>query len=358
MSMRVVTIVGARPQFIKAAVVSDALRRRGIVEIIIHTGQHYDANMSDVFFTQLSIPRPQVELGVGSGSHGAQTAAMLVGVEQVLLEQRPDAVLVYGDTNSTLAGALAASKLHIPVAHVEAGLRSFDRRMPEEVNRVLCDRLSTLLFCPSAVSQANLAGEGIRCGVHIVGDVMYDAVLRFSALAAHRVQPLQDLGVFEHEYYLATIHRAANTDVSEKLAAILRSLAQLDRPVVFPMHPRTRARLAGAMNAAAVGANVRVIDPVGYLEMLVLTARARAVLTDSGGLQKEAYWLGTPCVTLRDATEWVETVELGANVLVPIDEARIVAAAHAAQRRDVDRTAYGDGCAADRIAGILAEGCS
>lgn len=349
MSMRIVTVVGARPQFIKAAAVSDALRRHGLDEVLIHTGQHYDPNMSDVFFEQLAIPRPHIDLGVGSGSHGAQTAAMLSGVEKVLLDQRPDLLLVYGDTNSTLAGALAAAKLHVPIAHVEAGLRSFDRRMPEEVNRVLCDHLSALLFCPSAVSEANLAREGIRDGVHIVGDVMYDAVLRFSRIAAQRVRPLQDLNLAEHGYYLATIHRAENTDSAEKLAVIFRSFAQLDRPVLFPMHPRTRAKLG----AAVLGSNVRVIDPVGYLEMLVLTEHAHAVLTDSGGLQKEAYWLGTPCVTLRDATEWVETVECGANVLVPIDQARIVSAAHAAQRRVLDRSVYGDGRASEKIARLL-----
>ncbi|MDW8234486.1 MAG: UDP-N-acetylglucosamine 2-epimerase (non-hydrolyzing), partial [Roseiflexaceae bacterium] len=308
--MNIVTIVGARPQFIKAAAVSRVLRLRHR-EVLVHTGQHYDANMSAVFFDELGIPPPDVNLAVGSASHGAQTGAMLAKIEEVLLAECPDWVLVYGDTNSTLAGALAAAKLHIPVAHVEAGLRSFNRAMPEEINRVLTDHISDLLLCPSETAVENLAREGITRGVVLIGDVMADAL----RLAVERADDsvLESSGVQQGSYALATVHRAENTDDPLRLQGILTGLTLLDMPVIFPAHPRARRAIA------ALGwtppAHMRLIDPVGYLNMIALMRGARVVLTDSGGVQKEAYWLGVPCVTLRDETEWVETVTCGWNTL-------------------------------------------
>jgi UDP-GlcNAc3NAcA epimerase len=319
--MRIVSVVGARPQFIKAAALSRALRRVH-TEILVHTGQHYDRGMSAVFFEELDIPPPDVNLGVGSGSHGEQTAAMLAGIERVLLEHRPDWVLVYGDTNSTLAGALAAAKLQLPVAHVEAGLRSFNRAMPEELNRVVVDHLSTLLFCPSRTASDNLAAEGIRDGVHVVGDVMAEALAFAVERARERSDALAGLGLAEKGFVLATVHRAENADSPERLAAILAALDAASEPVIFPMHPRTAAAVAGLGYRPAP--HVRLIEPLGYLDMVRVAGAARMILTDSGGLQKEAYWLGVPCLTLRDETEWVETVEAGWNVLVGANSAAIV----------------------------------
>jgi len=321
--MHVLSVVGARPQFVKAAVVSAELRGRGIREVLVHTGQHYDHGMSAVFFEEMGIPEPDHDLGVGSGSHAVQTGAMLAGIERLLLADPPDAVLVYGDTNSTLAGALAAAKVHIPVAHVEAGLRSFNRRMPEEVNRVMTDHLSALLFCPTDTAVQNLAAEGIVDGVVRTGDVMLDATRHYAERAAERA-PLRDLVPHRPgSFAVATVHRAENTDDPARLRGIFEGLGRLELPVVLPLHPRTAARLQGV----DLPANVEVREPIGYLAMLNLVRNAHCVLTDSGGLQKEAVWLGVPCITLREETEWVETLERGWNRLAGSDPDRIVAAA-------------------------------
>lgn len=342
--MKLVSIVGARPQFVKAAAVTRTLRERH-TEILVHTGQHYDYEMSGIFFDGLEMPAPAVNLGVGSRSHGAQTGAMLKGIEDVLLVERPDWLLIYGDTNSTLAGAMAAAKLSVPVAHIEAGLRSFNRRMPEEINRVVADHLSNLLLCPSETAVRNLAAEGISQGVHVVGDVMLD-VLNWAAPRARARTPemLHRLGVTKKAYVLATVHRSANTDDLARLADILSAFDRLDEPVVFPVHPRTRRAITGL--ACPLKPHIQLIDPVGYIDMVALAASARLVLTDSGGLQKEAYWLGVPCLTLRDETEWVETVAAGWNALVGSDSETIV---HAVQTFAPARSRpplYGDGCAA------------
>lgn len=347
---RVVTIVGARPQFVKAAAVSRVLRGR-FDEVLIHTGQHYDDRMSAVFFEELGIPEPDVNLGVGSGSHGAQTAAMLAGIERVLLEACPAWALVYGDTNSTLAGALAAAKLHIPVAHVEAGLRSFNRAMPEEINRVLTDHAADLLLCPSETAVANLAREGITRGVALVGDVMADALAQAARMAEGRSDALERLGLKQGGFLLVTVHRAENTDDPIRLRGILAALDALGEPLVFPVHPRTRRVLD------ALGYNpprhIVLTEPVGYLDMVRLEQAARAILTDSGGVQKEAYWLGVPCVTLRDETEWVETVAAGWNTLAGADSARIVAAVHHLAPPTARPPLYGDGQAAERVVAAL-----
>jgi UDP-N-acetylglucosamine 2-epimerase len=353
--VRIVSVVGARPQFVKAAPVSRELRRIG-EEILVHSGQHYDAAMSDVFFAELGIPAPDYDLGVGSGPHGQQTGVMLGLLEKLFVQVAPDAVLVYGDTNTTLAGGLAAAKLGIPVVHVEAGLRSFNRAMPEEINRVAVDHLSELLFCPTQVSADNLAAEGIRGGVHVVGDVMMDTLRLFAeratgdeALQAHAVRP--------GEYFLATVHRAGNADDPAALASLIAGLAGLDAPVLWAVHPRTRARLAefgleSAMNRAE---NLRVLDPLSYLETMTLLRSARALFTDSGGMQKEAYFFGVPCVTLREETEWIETVELGWNTLVGTDPTRIIAAARGSLPPAERPPVYGDGHAAERITRVIAE---
>ena len=351
--MKIVSIVGARPQFIKCAPVSRELRKAHD-EILVHTGQHYDHGMSEVFFEELGIPKPDYNLGIGSGTHGRQTGAMLGVIEDVLEKEGPDVVLVYGDTNSTLAGALAAAKLHVPVAHVEAGLRSFDRRMPEEVNRVLTDHCSDLLFCPTETAVANLAAEGITEGVFLVGDVMLDAMNHNRAVAEERSTALADFGLSPKGYFLATVHRASNTDDPVALRAILEAFALLDAPVIFPVHPRTQKKLAGYGIAPA--ANVRIVEPLPYFDMLALLSGARAVLTDSGGVQKEAYILEVPCVTLRENTEWVETIEDGWNVLVGADTNRIVAEAEKVGDAPRQHSArFGDGQAAARIAAIIGE---
>ncbi|MFN2399249.1 MAG: non-hydrolyzing UDP-N-acetylglucosamine 2-epimerase [Gemmatimonadaceae bacterium] len=354
--MKVLTVVGARPQFIKAAPVSTALSNAGHDEILVHTGQHYDYEMSQVFFDELGIPVPAVNLGVGSGSHAAQTGQMLVGVEEVLLTEKPDCVLVYGDTNSTLAGALAACKLRIPIAHVEAGLRSFNRDMPEEHNRVLTDHCSSLLFCPTVTAVDNLAREGITTGVHLSGDTMYDAVLRFAAAASQR-SILADLGLDSKGYLLATVHRAYNTDNQDTLANILIALADAGETVIFPVHPRTRQRIA-QMNGALMplAPNVRMTEPLSYLDMLVLEQNARVILTDSGGMQKEAFFFSVPCITLRPETEWVETVACGWNIIAGTEPSRI---RDAVRRTDWPKgeppRLFGMGDAAERIVRVLAE---
>lgn len=345
--MHVLSIVGARPQFIKAAPLSRALRREHS-EFLVHTGQHYDADMSEVFFEELAIPKPDVNLGIGALTNLEQVSQMMLGLQQIVESQRPDWLLVYGDTNSTLAGALTGRLLNIPVAHVEAGLRSYNQTMPEEHNRVLADHVSSALFCPTEAARANLARESISKNVYVVGDVMVDALLQNRERARSTVLDRQELK--PGEYFLATIHRAGNTDDITKLDGILNALAHFeDTPVVLPVHPRLRRMLE--QFELTVGRNVRLVPPVGYLEMLGLTVSARLVLTDSGGLQKEAYVLGTPCVTLREETEWTETVELGWNRITGADTARIIDSVRAAlastppERPNV----YGDGTASERI---------
>jgi len=325
--MKILTVVGARPQFIKLAPLSKFLRENGVNEIIIHTGQHYDENMNDLFFKELEIPEPDYNLGIGSGNHGEQTGRMLIEIEKIMLKENPDLVIVYGDTNSTLAGALAASKLHIKLAHVEAGLRSFNKRMPEEINRVLTDHVSDILFCPTQTGVENLKNEGIVNGVYLVGDVMFDALLHFSKVSDMKSNILERLNIKPKEYYLATIHRAENTDNYERLKNILTAFSKMDEMVVFPIHPRTRKMINYyGLDDLLENDNVKVIDPVGYLDMLKLEKNAKAILTDSGGVQKEAFWLKVPCITLRDETEWIETVNLGWNRLVGSNVEKILEA--------------------------------
>lgn len=350
--MHVMTVLGARPQFIKAAPLCFALRDAGVRESLVHTGQHYDDRMSEIFFRELGIPEPAVNLGIGSGGHGQQTGAMLAAIETLLLERKPDLLLVYGDTNSTLAGALAAAKLGVPIAHVEAGLRSFNRTMPEETNRVLTDHCADLLFCPTQTAVANLATENLRNGVHLVGDTMYDALLRFAPAARKKSRVLDDLGLSGQNFVLATLHRPYNVDEPDVLSEIFAAFARIGRPVVFPVHPRTLARIR-TFGLAAPG-NVRTVEPLGYLDMLAVLHAAALVMTDSGGVQKEACFAGTPCVTLRPETEWVETVESGWNRLAWGRADDIVAAAEAQSRPPAHplRT-YGDGHAAEKIAAIL-----
>jgi UDP-GlcNAc3NAcA epimerase len=312
--MRIASIVGARPQFIKVAAVSDILRQQ-YEEVLIHTGQHYDYAMSAQFFEELALPQPDYYLGCGSGTHGAQTARMLDGIEQVLMKEQVDWIILYGDTNSTLAGALAASKLGIPIAHVEAGLRSFNRAMPEEINRIVTDHLADKLFCPTVNAQKQAYAEGITRGVEVVGDVMYDILLRMQASVSQCSDLLlSKLRISPHAYILTTIHRASNTDNPGALQDIASALNKLEMPVIFPVHPRTRACLQSSN--IQWEEHVRLIEPVGYLEMLALERDAYRVITDSGGVQKEAFLLGTPCITLRDDTEWIETVQMGWNILV------------------------------------------
>ena len=352
-TMRIVTIVGARPQFIKAAAVSRAIAARDdIKEVLVHTGQHYDANMSDIFFEQMAIPRPDYHLGIGGGTHGAMTGRQLERIEEVLVLENPDWLLVYGDTNSTLAGALAAAKLHIPVAHVEAGLRSFNRRMPEEINRVLTDHVATMMFAPTESSRRNLLQEGIADEkIRVIGDVMYDASLFYKGRAV-KPEWFDALSVIPGDFVLCTIHRAENTDDRERLRGIFQGLADSGQHVVLPLHPRTRSSLA-EMDIEP-SANIHVVDPVGYLEMVWLEMNCRSIATDSGGVQKESYFHGKPCVTLRDETEWIELVSLGANVLVAADPHRISQALNDAAGRSVTQSeVYGDGSAAFRVVEAL-----
>ena len=351
---KVLSVVGARPQFIKAAPVSRALRRK-FHEVLVHTGQHYNADMSDVFFRDLDLPEPDVHLGVGSGTHAWQTGEMMVRLEKVLLEERPDVVLVYGDTNSTLAGALVASKLTVPLAHVEAGLRSYNRSMPEEINRVLTDRVSQFLFCPTQRAVENLRREGIEEGVYRVGDVMLDAARQFSQLADERVDILERLGLREKEYVLVTVHRAANTDDPGRLRAIVEALLRIQTLVVFPIHPRTEKALTqfGLREELREAPHVFDLSPVSYLENLQLERAAAKILTDSGGIQKEAYFFGIPCITLREETEWVETVEDGWNVLVGADTNRILDAVARFNPTGNRKDHYGEGRAAEKIADVL-----
>jgi len=390
--MKIITIVGARPQFIKAAAVSRAIQvfnqrhrsKKQIQELLVHTGQHYDYLMDKVFFEELELPNPDYHLGVGSGSHAKQTAMMLERIETVLQKEKPKVVIVYGDTNSTLAGALAAAKLNLPVAHVEAGLRSYNRTMPEEVNRILTDHLSTFLFCPTDQAVKNLSKEGIKDGKTIlvkkVGDVMYDSVLYYSELAEKKSTILQDLklvgpqSALRHaprrvhgspvphmvqgavripNYYLATLHRAENTDNPKPLKSILSALNEIakDVPVILPLHPRTK-KMIKAYRLFSEAQGIKLTDPVSYLDMLKLEKNAKAILTDSGGVQKEAYWFGVPCFTLRDETEWIETVRSGWNVLVGRGEKRIIEEVKRNERRKKPpkkKWIFGDGKASEKI---------
>ncbi len=388
--MKIVTIIGARPQFIKAGAVSRAITDHNaqtpavsIEEVIVHTGQHYDANMSQIFFDELHIPRPHYNLEVGSGNHGAMTGAMLAKIEDVLITERPDFVMVYGDTNSTLSGAVAAVKLHIPAVHVEAGLRSYNRYMPEEINRIIADQTSNILLCPSQVGVDNLKKEGVGTQaaqdkpldfntqqVYQVGDVMYDSVLFNAQLAEEKSRIIEDLDLAGQPYGLATLHRAENTDHPQRLRRIFEAfsfIAESWMPLVLPLHPRTRKRVTEAgLDISAQG--IKVIDPVGYLDMMRLERNARVILTDSGGVQKEAYFMKVPCITLRDETEWTETVALGWNALTGADADKITAAFE--RSRDtiagsppfdagsgstvLDEAPYGDGRAAAKIVDILA----
>ncbi len=363
--MRIVSIVGARPQFVKVATVSRAIATHNktgadptFEEKLVHTGQHYDDNMSAVFFEELEIPEPAYNLGVGSGTHGQQTGRMLERIEQVLLNEKPEWVLVYGDTNSTLAGALAAAKLHVPVAHVEAGLRSFVRTMPEEINRVVTDHVCDLLFCPTPTAVTNLAREGINNGVHQVGDVMYDSTLFYARKVAPRQQDmLRRLGIAPKSFYLATVHRAENTDDRKQLSSIFEAFSEIGTqacPVIVPLHPRTVKYMQ--QYGIRVSDAVTIIRPVSYLEMIVLEKNACRILTDSGGVQKEAFFLGVPCVTLREETEWVETVEAGRNILAGADRQAIMAAVNASMPAALpDSGVYGNGESAYRICELLAQ---
>jgi len=357
--MKVLSIVGARPQFIKAAVSRVLRAQKGLREILVHTGQHYDENMSDVFFRELEIPEPDYYLGIGGGTHGQNTGRMIEAIEQVLLDEKPDWVLVFGDTDSTLAGALAAVKLHISVAHVEAGLRSFNRRMPEEINRVLTDHAADLLFAPTETAVKNLLREGIpKERIHLVGDVMYDAALYYGKKAERESHILDRLGLTPKGYILATVHRAENTDDPERLRAILMALAEVARevPVVFPVHPRTR-KAVERFGFYGLAEGLLMTEPVGYVDMVMLEKHARLIATDSGGVQKEAFFYRVPCVTLRDETEWVELVELGWNRLCPPNKvAELVSCLHQMQEaHGVEAALYGDGKASEQIVRLLRE---
>jgi UDP-N-acetylglucosamine 2-epimerase len=352
--LRVVTVIGNRPQFVKAAAVSRLLRAEH-EELLVHTGQHHDDELSTVFVEELGVPRPERELGIHGGTNTDQTARMLAALGPLLRDERADVVLVYGDTNSTLAGGLAAAQAHVPVAHVEAGMRSFDRAMPEELNRVLTDHLADMLLCPSETAVENLERENAAGRVELVGDVMVDVALLFQPRALANTAPLESAGVAPGEYVLVTAHRAGNVDEPARLRALVDLLLTLPLPAVLPLHPRTRARLeaAGWLHELEDAPHIRLQPPLGYLEFTALLGHARAVLTDSGGVQKEAYLAGVPCVTMRDTTEWVETVQVGWNVLVDLDAARAIAALERTpppQRPPL----YGDGRAGARVVAALA----
>lgn len=353
--LTVISVVGARPQFVKAAPVCRALREAHD-ELLVHSGQHYDYAMSDVFFEQLGIPKPDFNLAVGSGSHARQTGEMMPMLEGLFIEKNPDLVVVYGDTNTTLAAGLAAAKLCIPVAHVEAGLRSFNRSMPEEINRVLVDHVSELLLCPTRVSVANLNAEGITNGVHLVGDVMLDTA-KFFAEHVDPSQALEQYGVKAGEYYFATVHRAGNSDNKSRLQEIITAFSRLDKPVLWAVHPRTSKNLEdfGLAESVASAENLIVVPPISYIDTVSLLRSAKGILTDSGGMQKEAYFFGVPCVTMREETEWTETVELGWNTLAGADSDRIVAAVSAMSKPEAKPSVYGDGNAAVQIVEAIEE---
>lgn len=356
--MKILTVIGARPQFIKACMLSNLFEKNSkITEVIVHTGQHYDKNMSDIFFQQLQIPKPSYNLGVGSNSHGKQTGKMLGYIEEILLNEQPDVTLVYGDTNSTLAGSLAASKLHIPVAHVEAGLRSFNKKMPEEINRLLTDHLSTFLFCPTTSSVVNLKNEGIENNVYLTGDIMYDAIIYYKKIALSQSNIISYLNLIPQDYYLATIHRAENTDNPNRLKTLLTVLSSLERKVILPLHPRTKSKIKDFnLNRFFLNSHIKVVEPLDYFDMLTLESQAKMILTDSGGVQKEAYMLKVPCVTLRDETEWVETVTAKWNTLVGASNSgSILEAISKTKKPDEYPTPFGDGSASKIIYDTLNE---
>jgi len=366
--MKIVTVVGARPQFIKASAISRAIVQyneryptKAIKEILLHTGQHYDEGMSAVFFDQMDIPRPAYELGILEKTHGAMTGKMLQQIEEVLMDEKPDLVLVYGDTNSTLAGTLAAVKIHIPVAHVEAGLRSFNMSMPEEINRIITDRVSTLLFCPTKTAERNLSNEGISEGVILSGDVMFDATLFYREKAKQQYS-LDRWGLYKNQYVLCTFHRAENTDKEERLESILMALREIanDIQVVIPIHPRTK-KMIQRYKLSKHLERLRILDPVSYLEMIRLEISAKAIMTDSGGVQKEAYFHKVPCLTIRDETEWIETIDMGWNRLCDANKATILNAWHGLRVQNEkskniftqESQPYGNGMASQSIVGSL-----
>ncbi|RXA19722.1 UDP-N-acetylglucosamine 2-epimerase (non-hydrolyzing) [Methanosarcina sp. MSH10X1] len=350
--MKILSIIGARPQFIKCAPLSRAIRKEH-KEILVHTGQHYDINMSEIFLKELKIPEPDYNLGIGSGRHGEQTGKMLLEIEKILLKEKPDMVLVYGDTNSTLAGSLAAAKLQLKLIHVEAGLRSFDRSMPEEINRVLTDHVSNLLFCPTKTAVQNLKKEGICKRVYNVGDIMLDSIVYNQRQAEKKSNILKELGVSPKKYLLATIHRPANTDSRENLISIVNALFDVNETIVFPIHPRTEKYLRQYGLWETLTQKIIAIPPVGYLDMLKLEANALKILTDSGGVQKEAYMLGVPCITIRENTEWIETVEDGWNVLVGANYEQIVNSVKNFCGCTSKKNVFGTGDASEKICKIL-----
>jgi len=348
--MKILTVVGARPQFIKVAAVSNIIRKEH-EEILVHTGQHYDENMSKVFFEELQIPKPDYNLEIGSGNHGEQTGKMLVELEKIYLKEKPDLVLVYGDTNSTLAGALCASKLLIPVAHIEAGLRSFNMNMPEEQNRILTDHISRLLFVPTITAEKNLHTEGINRGVYNVGDVMFDAVLHFKKLAEQKESILDKISVKSGEYILTTIHRAENTNDINRLKNIIEALNKSGNKIVLPLHPRTKKYIENYN--LQFSDNIKLIEPVGYLDMITLEMNSQKIVTDSGGVQKEAFFMKKPCITMRDETEWVETVQNGWNVIVGTDGDKILKSIVYFKPKMKQQNIFGNGKAGNKILDII-----
>jgi UDP-N-acetylglucosamine 2-epimerase len=352
--MKIVTVIGARPQFIKAVVVSKELRKRHH-EILLHTGQHYDVMLSTVFFDELNIPVPDYNLEVGSDTHSRQTGKMMISIEEILITEKPDLVLVYGDTNSTLAGALAAVKLNLPIAHVEAGTRIFDKSVPEEVNRVLTDHVSSLLFAPTQTAVDNLVIEGLKDGVYLTGDVMLDSFLYFTGIAERNSKILDETRLIRGKYLLATIHRAKNTDDEESLRNIVDAFLSLDDVIVFPVHPRTKKYLKKyhLWDQLKYASNVILLPPVGYLDSIMLAKNAKKILTDSGGLQKEAYFSRVPCITCYNATGWPETVDDGWNTLVGSNKEKIIEAVRYFESNSKQRDVFGDGKASSRIAEII-----
>ncbi|MCD5425148.1 MAG: UDP-N-acetylglucosamine 2-epimerase (non-hydrolyzing) [Methanosarcinaceae archaeon] len=349
--MKIVSIIGARPNFVKCSPLSREITKK-FDEVVIHTGQHYDYEMNKIFFNELNIPEPEYHLDIGSGTHGEQTGEMLKGIEAVLIKEMPDMVLVYGDTNSTIAGALAASKLHITIGHIEAGLRSFDKKMPEEINRVLTDHCSDILFCPTETAVKNLKNEGITEGVYLTGDVMVDVLKENIKIAEKKSTILDELDLKSKEYYLSTLHRAENTDNVEKMKNIVDAFCEIEN-LIFPCHPRTEKCLKEFGLWDRLKENVKIVKPVGYLDMLILEKNANKILTDSGGVQKEAYILKVPCITLRENTEWVETVEDGWNVLVGADKEDIIEAMDEFMPEGGQRNVFGNGDASERIVEII-----
>ena len=349
--MKILTVIGARPQFIKAATVSNKIRRNGNSEILVHTGQHYDNNMSDIFFEELGIPKPDYNLNIGSSNHGHQTGSMLIALEDIYLKEKPDMVLVYGDTNSTLAGALCASKLLIPVAHVEAGLRSFNMAMPEEQNRILTDHISNLLFAPTQTAINNLSKENITKDVYNTGDVMYDAINLFKKRAKEVSNIIEKLDLSPNSYILSTIHRAENTNSVERLTSIIKALSECGKKIILPLHPRTKKFIS--QYNLKIGDNIQIIDPVGYLETILLEENSKKIVTDSGGIQKEAYFLSKPCITMRDETEWIETVQNGWNTIVGSDSNKILDAIENFNPTGTPASAFGNGDASSIITDII-----